>query len=84
MKVAAVIVFVVLMQISYMVVEAKPSSKQQQVQDLIEKRLHEELARDQSDVMDDMDDEEFDLLENDPMVIGAVSHVVRLFRRWGK
>merc|ERR1712025_471704 len=91
MKVAAVIVFVVLAQLSYMVVEAKPSSKQQQVQDLIEKKLHEELARDQSDVMDDMDDEEFDLMENDPIIAAlhylpyhAVRGVVRLFRRWGK
>ena len=92
MKVATVIVFVVLAQLTYMVVEARPSSKQQLVQDLIEKKLQEELARDQVDEMDDMDDEEFDQLKNDPFLFGLVHHAARgvvrgvhgLFRFIGK
>ena len=77
MKVATVIVFVVLAQLTYMVVEAKPTSKQQLVQDLIEKKLQEELARDQVDEMDDMDVKEFDQLKNDPFLFGLVHHAVR-------
>merc|ERR1712039_715108 len=72
MKVAPVIVFVVLAQLTYMVVEAKPSSKKQLVQDLIEKKVQEEWARDLVDEIDDMDDEELNQLKNDPFLFGLV------------
>ena len=74
MKVAPVIVFVVLAQLTYMVVEAKPSSKKQLVQDLIEKKVEEELARDLVDEIDDMDDEELDQLKNDPFILSFIHH----------